>query len=274
MSANTPFARRLRVQRLFRYDEQRLLIVPLDHSVTNGPITGGNRLNLLVGQLATNNVDAVVVHKGALRYLDADWFSRTSLIVHLSASTMHAYDPDAKYLVASVEEALRLGADAVSVHVNLGSKEEQRQIADLALVSEACDRWNLPLLAMVYPRGPKVADPRDPELIAHAVSLASDLGADLVKTEYSGSVESMLQITRSSPIPVVPVGGPRNDDADALLRYVDDVMASGAAGLAMGRNIFQAPDPGSMAEAVAKRVHQGFSLAPDTVEGPSRALSD
>ncbi|MEU3309335.1 2-amino-3,7-dideoxy-D-threo-hept-6-ulosonate synthase [Nocardiopsis sp. NPDC006832] len=274
MPDNTPFARRLRLQRIFRHDEQRLLVVPLDHSVTNGPVTGGNRLNLLVGQLATNQVDAVVVHKGALRHLDSDWFTRTSLIVHLSASTMHADDPDAKYLVAGVEEAVRLGADAVSVHVNLGSREERRQIADLALVSESCDRWNLPLLAMVYPRGPKVADPQDPVLISHAVSLASDLGADLVKTEYSGSVESMREIVASASIPVVPVGGPKHEDVEEVLRYVDDVMACGAAGIAMGRNIFQAPDPGSMAEAVARRVHNRFDLAQGSMEGPSRALTD
>ncbi|MCY9786947.1 2-amino-3,7-dideoxy-D-threo-hept-6-ulosonate synthase [Nocardiopsis sp. EMB25] len=263
MFSNSSFGRRLRTQRLFRHDEQRLLVVPLDHSVTNGPITGGNKLNILVGQLATNNVDAVVVHKGSLRHIDPEWFTRTSLVVHLSASTMHAVDPDGKYLVSSVEEALRQGADAVSVHVNLGSLEEHRQIADMAAVADACDRWNVPLLAMVYPRGPKVADPQNTEMVAHAVSLAADLGADLVKTEYVGSVPDMLELTSNAPIPVIVVGGPRSRDDGRVLRYVEDVMAGGAAGVAMGRNIFQAPNPGEMAAAVAERVHRGFGPAPE-----------
>src|SRR5690606_27266372 len=148
------FARRVRMNRLYRTAAQRLMIVPMDHSVTDGPIVS-NDLNRLVGQLARNGVDAVVLHKGSVRYIDPDNFTRTSLILHLSASTRHAPDPDAKYLVSSVEEALRYGADAVSVHVNLGSAEERRQIADMAAVADACDRWNMPLLAMVYPRGPR-----------------------------------------------------------------------------------------------------------------------
>src|SRR5262249_17628558 len=159
MSVNAPFARRLRLRRLYRHADQRLLVVPLDHSVTDGPVTGGRRVNRLIGRLAGNSVDAVVLHKGSLRYIDHRRFADTSLIVHLSATTPPAPDPDAKYLGATGEEALRLGADAVSVHVNLGSREEARQVADLAAVADACDRWSLPLLAMMYPRGPRIENP-------------------------------------------------------------------------------------------------------------------
>ncbi|CAM5679848.1 fructose-bisphosphate aldolase [Streptomyces avidinii] len=257
MLANTPFARSLRLQRLHHHDPARLLVVPLDHSVTDGPVTGGNRLNSLVGELAAHHVDAVVLHKGALRYVDPEWFTRTSLIVHLSASTVHAADPNDKYLVASVEESLRLGADAVSVHVNLGSLEERGQIADMAAVAEACDRWNVPLMAMMYPRGPKIDNPRDPALIAHAVQLAADLGADLVKTLYAESPDEMADITAASPVPVIVVGGPRNDDEAAVLAYVDEALRAGAAGVAMGRNVFQAPDPGAMADKLSDLIHHG-----------------
>ncbi|WP_137994285.1 2-amino-3,7-dideoxy-D-threo-hept-6-ulosonate synthase [Streptomyces vilmorinianum] len=255
MLANTSFARRLRLQRLHRHDPERLLVVPLDHSITDGPLTGGNRLNALVGELASHHVDAVVLHKGAVRYVDPEWFTRTSLIVHLSASTVHAPDPNAKYLVASVEESLRLGADAVSVHVNLGSLEEAAQIADMATVAEACDRWNVPLMAMMYPRGPKIDNPRDPALIAHAVQLAADLGADVVKTLYTGSVDEMAAITAAAPVPVVVVGGPRNDDEASVLAYVDEALRGGAAGVAMGRNVFQAQDPGAMADKLSDLIH-------------------
>lgn len=255
MVYNSSFARRLRLQRLYRHAQQRLFIVPLDHSVTDGPVTGGRAVDPLIGRLAANSVDAVVLHKGSLRYVDPDWFTRISLIVHLSASTVHAPDPNAKYLVASVEESLRLGADAVSVHVNLGSDEERRQIADMAAVSDACDRWNVPLMAMVYPRGPKITRPNDPGLIAHAVTLAADLGADLVKTPYAGSVAEMADITREAPVPVVVVGGPRNEDEGQVLGYVEDALRGGAAGVAMGRNVFQSPDPGVLAAKVAEIVH-------------------
>ncbi|MGH3801318.1 MAG: 2-amino-4,5-dihydroxy-6-one-heptanoic acid-7-phosphate synthase, partial [Pseudonocardiaceae bacterium] len=169
-------------------------------------------------------------------------------------------DPNAKYLIADVEETLRLGADAVSVHVNLGAEDEGQQIADLASVAEACDRWNMPLLAMMYPRGPKINNPRDPDLVAHAVTLAADLGADIVKTMYTGSVQTMSEIARNSPVPLIVVGGPRNEDMGEVLTYVDQTLRAGAAGVAMGRNIFQAANPAAAARAVADLVHDTVGL--------------
>lgn len=255
MISTGAFGRQLRLRRLYKNDSERLLIVPLDHSVSQGPITTSQGLDALVGQLAANRVDAVVLHKGSLRHIDPARFTRTALIVHLSASTVHAPDPDAKYLVAGVEESLRLGADAVSVHVNLGSDGEQAQIADLAKVADACDRWNVPLLAMMYPRGPRISDPRDPALIAHAVSLAADLGADLVKTPYAGSIAQMKEITAGAPIPVITVGGPHNNDEGQVLSHLAEALSSGIAGVAMGRNVFMAPDPGAMAAKLADLIH-------------------
>ncbi|MVO88515.1 2-amino-4,5-dihydroxy-6-one-heptanoic acid-7-phosphate synthase [Streptomyces sp. p1417] len=270
---NVPFGRGLRLRRLYGGDSGRLLIVPLDHSVTDGPLTAGRTLGDLVGSLAASRVDAVVLHKGSLRAVRPGLFRDTSLIVHLSASTVHAADPNAKYLVATVEEALRLGADAVSVHVNLGSLEERRQIADMAAVAEACDRWNLPLLAMMYPRGPKIDNPRDPELVAHAVTLAADLGADLVKTVYVGDESEMRDLTRAAPLPVVAVGGPRAGDDRQVVAYVEEVLRGGAAGVAMGRNIFQAPDPGALAARLAAVIHAEGSFVPAPIPAPEGVLS-
>lgn len=251
------FARAMRARRLFRHDDGRLAVVPLDHAISDGPIVpDGMTMDGLVGQLADAGVDAVVVHKGALRRIDPARFDRMSLIVHLSASTSRAGDPDAKYLVTGVEEALRLGADAVSVHVNLGSADERDQIGDLGRVAELCDRWNLPLLAMVYPRGPEISDPRDPEVVRHAAILAADLGADIVKTPYAGSVTAMAEVTDACPVPLIVAGGPRIDDEDELARFVGDAISGGAAGVAMGRNIFQHKDPLWAASRVSRLVHQ------------------
>jgi 2-amino-4,5-dihydroxy-6-oxo-7-(phosphonooxy)heptanoate synthase len=142
------------------------------------------------------------------------------------------------------------------VHVNLGSLDEARQISDLAAVSEACEQWNVPLLAMVYPRGPHIANPQDPDLVAHAVTLAADLGADIVKTVHVGSVAAMADITRACPIPVIVAGGPSLNNPVELRRYVLDALRGGARGVAMGRNIFQAADPGATARMIAELVHR------------------
>ena len=268
MTAQLHAARSLRLRRLHHHSTAGLLIAPVDHSLADGPIaTRGRSLDRLVGQLADGGADAVVLHKGSLRHIRTDRLAGLSLIVHLNASTGQAADPDAKYLVTAVDEALRLGADAVSVHVNLGSDSEARQISDLARVADACDRWNLPLLAMVYPRGPQIADPTDPALLAHAVTIAADLGCDLVKTIYPGSVARMLELTAICPIPVLVAGGPRRGAEAELLGFVADALAGGAGGVAMGRNLFQAADPRDLATKVARLVHQYPAGHFDDVKG-------
>ncbi|MEU6551615.1 2-amino-3,7-dideoxy-D-threo-hept-6-ulosonate synthase [Streptomyces sp. NPDC046915] len=203
-----------------------------------------------------HQVDAIVVHKGSVRHIRPERFADMSLIIHLNASTAQAPDPDAKYMVTEVEEALRLGADAVSVHINLGSDDERRQIADLGRVSDACDRWNLPLMAMMYPRGPRVADPHDPVLVAHAVTIAADLGADLIKTSFPGAMPDLLALTQACPVPILVAGGPPRTTEEGVLEYVGEVLAGGALGVAMGRNIFQSADPQRMAGRVARLVHR------------------
>jgi 2-amino-4,5-dihydroxy-6-oxo-7-(phosphooxy)heptanoate synthase len=269
------FSRAMRLHRLFRHGA-KLVVVPLDHSVTDGPIVRrGTTIDQLVADLAASDVDAIVLHKGSLRHVRPTRFGGMSLIIHLSASSCRAPDPDAKCLVTSVEEALSLGADAVSVHVNLGSQDERRQLADLGAVAGACDRWNVPLLAMVYPRGPQIADPCDPRLVAHAAIMAADLGADIVKTVFPGSPTGMSDVTAACPVPVIVAGGARMASADQVLRFVTDALLGGAAGVAIGRNIFTAPDPRVMAGRVTRAVRQ-FGGAPpgELAEEAGRRYAD
>ena len=260
MTMNTTFARRLRLDRLGGAADGRLLVVPLDHSVSTGPHVRSGRLDRLVGQIAANGADAVVLHKGAVRHVSPRWFRSMSLVVHLSAGTVRSPHPDHRYLVAGVDEALRLGADAVSVHVNLGSASDHHQIADLAAVSASCERWNVPLLAMVYPRGPGIAA-SDPGVVAHAAILAADLGADLVKTVHPGSAEAMSEVTSQCPVPVLVAGGPVGDVERAIGR-IGDALSGGAAGAAVGRLVINATDPAAMTRRLATVVHECEGVRP------------
>jgi 2-amino-4,5-dihydroxy-6-oxo-7-(phosphooxy)heptanoate synthase len=246
-------ARSLRLRRLCR--DTGLLAVALDHSTTDGSIVRTHALDALVGDLAGNGADAVILHQGALRHLDPRWFVDVSLVVHLSASTVLAPDPDDKVLVGSVESAIRLGADAVSVQVNLGSTTEPAQLRAVGTVARECDRWHLPLMVMAYARGPKVANPRDPEVVAHAVAIAVDLGADLVKVVCPAPVAELEPITRRCPVAVLVAGGPLRATANEVLADVDEAMRFGAAGVAIGRNIFEAAQPGAMTRKIADVVH-------------------
>jgi 2-amino-4,5-dihydroxy-6-oxo-7-(phosphooxy)heptanoate synthase len=247
------FGRTLRTHRLFHHSG-RLLVVPMDHGVTDGPVVGDGDLDRLVGEVTAGGADAVVLHKGAVRRVHPRRFDRLSLVVHLSAGTAHGPDPDDRCLVGTVAEAVRLGADAVSVHVNVGSRQQLRQLADLGTVAGDCGRWSVPLLAMMYPRGPEVADSADPALVAHAATIAAELGADLVKVPYPGSPSGIRAVVRSCPIPVLVAGGPQRGPDD-LHQNVRDALRAGATGVAAGRNIIRSAAPGEATRALAALVH-------------------
>ncbi|MFD8493031.1 2-amino-3,7-dideoxy-D-threo-hept-6-ulosonate synthase [Amycolatopsis sp. NPDC059657] len=242
-----------RLRRLSVAGDGKYLFVPLDHSVSDGPVVRRGGWDDLIRAVVAGGADAVIVHKGRARTIAPELLGRCSLIVHLSAGTIHAGDTDAKVLVGEVEEAVRLGADAVSVHVNIGSDTESKQLADLGAVANACDTWNMPLLAMIYPRGPRIKDPHDPKLLSHVVNIAVDLGADLVKTTSATPVDRMAEVVESCPIPILCAGGAA--DGSNVVAYGASLMLAGCAGLAIGRRIFTSPQPAPLVARLAAVVH-------------------
>ncbi|KFG01360.1 fructose-bisphosphate aldolase [Streptomyces scabiei] len=243
----------LRWRRLSLAGDDRHLLIPLDHSVSDGPVTPPGQWDELVRELVAGGADGIIVHKGRARTLAPDLLKSCALVVHLSASTACSADVDAKVLVGDVEEAVALGADAVSVHVNIGSDTEGRQLSDLGAVARSCDTWGMPLIAMVYPRGPRIENPHDPVLLAHVVNVAADLGADMVKTTVALPLDRMAEVVAHSPIPVLAAGGP--PDGSDLIAYGTAVMAAGCRGLAVGRRIFSSPSPAALVSRLAAVVH-------------------
>ncbi|GHH24953.1 2-amino-3,7-dideoxy-D-threo-hept-6-ulosonate synthase [Streptomyces rubradiris] len=244
----------LRLSRLVNPVSGRTFVVPLDHSVADGPVASAAAFRDIAFAVARNGGDALLVHKGRIRFLPSEVLRGTALVVHLNGITRHAPDADAKVRLAEVEEALELGADAVSIHINMGSGTEGKQLGDLARAAEGCSRWGLPLIAMVYPRGPRITDPTDPELVAHAANLAADLGADIAKVPYTGSPATMAEVVRSCPIGIITAGGAPVGDRQ-LARTVGEVVASGALGVAMGRNVWASPDVAATVRRIADALH-------------------
>jgi fructose-bisphosphate aldolase/2-amino-3,7-dideoxy-D-threo-hept-6-ulosonate synthase len=247
---STGKARRLR--KIFREDG-KTVIVPMDHGVSLGPIKGIVNMQIIVDRLLEGGVDAIVVHRGIASHIDV---GEAGLIVHLSASTKIGPSPLWKVRVCSVEEAIRLGADAISVHINVGAENEPEMLADLGEVADDCNLYGMPLLVMAYPRGPNIKSEHDPEHVAHAARLAAELGADVVKTNFTGSVETFKKVVQGSPVPVVIAGGPKAESVQAFLKMVSDAMEAGAKGVSIGRNVFQADNPTAMVKALNAIVHE------------------
>ena len=239
----------------------KTVIVPMDHGVTNGPIKGLVDMRAIVNKLLEGGADAMIIHKGIANAVDT---GKAGLIVHLSGSNQYSPDPNRKVRVCSVKEALRIGADAVSVHINVGANNESEMLQKLGAVADECDGFGMPLLAMMYPRGDKISSEHDPEAVALAARLGAELGADIIKTNYTGDIESFRRVTAGCPVPVIIAGGPKaKTDAD-VLKMVRDAMDAGGVGVSIGRNVFQNDNPTAMTRALSAIVHRGA--------GPDEAL--
>lgn len=252
--------KKIRLERIINRHTGRTVIAPMDHGVSNGPMKGIIDIDKTVESISQGGADAILMHKGIVEQGHRGYGKDIGLIVHLSASTSLAPNPNNKVIVTSVEKAMQLGADAVSVHVNLGSETESEMLQELGEISETCSYWGIPLLAMMYPRGQKVENEHDVELVKHAARVGSELGVDIVKTNYTGDPDSFKEVVEGALVPVVIAGGPKVDTDEELLQMVKDSIEVGGAGVAFGRNLFQAENPGKITKAISEVVHNDLEV--------------
>lgn len=252
--------KKIRLERIINRHTGRTVIAPMDHGVSNGPMKGIIDIDKTVESISQGGADAILMHKGIVEQGHRGYGKDIGLIVHLSASTSLAPNPNNKVIVTSVEKAIQLGADAVSVHVNLGSETESEMLQELGEISETCSYWGIPLLAMMYPRGQKVENEHDVELVKHAARVGSELGVDIVKTNYTGDPDSFKEVVEGALVPVVIAGGPKVDTYEELLQMVKDSIEVGGAGVAFGRNLFQAENPGKITKAISEVVHNDLEV--------------
>ncbi len=249
-----------RLRRICDANTSRFVIVPMDHGVSSGPIKGIIDIEDTIDKVIEGGGTGVVLHKGIMEIALQKYRGNIGFILHLSASTKLGPDPNAKVLVASVKEALQIGADAVSVHINVGAETEGEMLKDLGLVSKECREGHVPLLAMMYPRGPEIKDPFDVELVKHVARLGAELGADIIKTNYTGSIDTFKEVTRGCPVPVIIAGGPKVDSDREVLQMVFDAMQAGAKGVSIGRNVFQHENITGMTKAIAGIIQKDMEV--------------
>jgi len=238
----------------------KTVIIPMDHGISSGPITGLIDMKKTVAEVSDGGANAIVIHKGLVESGHRKRGRDLGLIIHLSASTSLSPDPNTKVLVCTVEEALRLGADAVSIHVNIGADDENEMLKDFGRVSKAAKEWGMPLLAMVYTRGQKIKNEYDSKVVKHAARVGAELGADIVKVPYTGSVESFGEVVAGCFVPVVIAGGPQMETDRDVLVMVQGAMEAGGSGVSIGRNAFQHKKPSLIVKAICKIVHEGASV--------------
>ncbi len=256
----TILGKKIRMERILNRNTGKTVIVPMDHGMTVGPIGGIIDMKEAIQKVSEGGANAIVEHKGLVEQGHRQRGNDIGLIIHLSASTSLSPYPNAKTLVCSVEEAIKLGADAVSIHVNLGNGDEKEMLHDFGKVSYDARTWGIPLLAMIYPRGEKIKDEYDVEVIKHAARVGDEMGADIVKVSYTGSADSFREVVRGCRIPVVIAGGAKMESDRDIFEMVKGAVDAGGAGVSIGRNVFQHRDPVRMVRAISAIVNAHASV--------------
>jgi fructose-bisphosphate aldolase/2-amino-3,7-dideoxy-D-threo-hept-6-ulosonate synthase len=259
VSTMSTIGKSIRLERILDRKTHRTVIVPMDHGISVGPIAGLIDMPTTVDKVAEGGANAVLGHMGLPLHGHRGYGRDVGLIIHLSASSSLGPDPNHKILVTRVEDAIRVGADAVSIHVNVGADDEAEMLHDLGRTARTCDMWGIPLIAMMYPRGPKVKSEHNVEYVKLAARIGSELGADIVKTNYTGTPDTFKEVVQGCNVPVVIAGGPKMDTEKELLQMVYDAIQVGGGGVAFGRNVFQAKNPTLLVKRLCTVVHKGYT---------------
>lgn len=256
----TFLGKQIRMERIINRNTGRTVIVPMDHGISTGPIDGLKDMKTAIHNVSIGGANAIVEHKGLVSAGHRRRGGDIGLIIHLSGSTSLSPFPNAKALICSVEEAIKLGADAVSIHINLGDESEKDMLKDFGKVSYEARTWGMPLLAMIYPRGEKIKDEYDVKVIKHAARVGNEMGADIVKVSYTGSVDTFREVVEGCSVPVVIAGGAKMGSDRSILEMVKGSIDAGGSGVSIGRNVFQHKDPAKMVKAISSIVNNGCGV--------------
>lgn len=247
----------LRLKRFVAAPDGKMVILPLDHGVSCGPVPGLERMAGAVKMGIKGGADGLVLHKGMLSCLEPVRDRLPGIFMHLSAGTRMGPHLHRKVPAGSVEEAVRRGADGVSVHVNFGSPHESEMLADLGAVGSACAEWQVPLLVMVYVCGAREGETAPDSAVAHAARVAAEMGADIIKIPAPSDCTVLEEIASSLPVPVVVAGGSKTPDEQIFLEKIERALRAGIRGVAIGRNVFQHERPQAFLNAICRMVHRG-----------------
>jgi len=244
-----------RLAQIINQKSNRQVCVAMDHSPAIGPCEGLIDPVATIAAVCEGKPDTIFTHFGnikkAMPVLAA---SRTPFLLSITTATTKSADPSRVYLVDSVEHALLIGACGVSMRIFVGAPYDYEMIQNLARVAEECEKLGMPLMAMMYPYGSD--NMLDPEHLKHAARIGAELGADIVKTYYTGDPQTFKQVTEACPAPIVMSGGPKADEPIDFLNMVKGALDGGAMGIAVGRNVWQSKQPVKMLEAINLVVHE------------------
>ncbi|MEV7780179.1 3-hydroxy-5-phosphonooxypentane-2,4-dione thiolase [Kitasatospora sp. NPDC088351] len=236
-----------RLSRIFRRDTGRTVMLAFDHGYFLGPMAGLERLDTNIAPLVPD-ADAIMMTRGALR-TSIPSHSEAGIVLRASGGPSVLRDLSDEHIALDMEDAVRLNAAAVATQVFIGAEHESRSVRNLAALVDAGQRHGIAVLGVTAVGKDMVRDARYFRL---ATRISAEMGAHVVKTYY---VEQGFEtVTAACPVPIIVAGGKKLPELDALTMAYRSVQ-EGAAGVDMGRNIFQSEHPAAMLAAVRAVVH-------------------
>ncbi len=238
----------------------RLLAITMDHPITRGNLPGLIDVRGSMKNVVDGGPDAITMQKGIAERVFPPYAGRCALIMKASAYQVQ-YHPTYDTPLADVEEAVRLGADAISVGCIVGGPDQAQQLTHLARIAKDAGSAGMPLVAHIYPKGAMVKDPYDAKNVAYAVRCGAEIGVDIIKTLWTGSGESFREVVAACPSMVALAGGEMGETLEDYLRMTREALDVGLGGVTYGRFVWSHAHPAAVIRALRALIHDNASVA-------------
>lgn len=269
MRMDNGLGKRIRLSRILNPSTGRGIIVAMDHGLFLGPIPGVKDIQKAVERVVEGQPDALQITPGVASVVGNFLKGKNApaFVLRVDATNIWRSHPEPKEgyhaTVASIEDAIRLGADAIVAFFFVGYETDAQEALNLERLADLASQsrfWQIPLIIepLAIEKGAHAV--RDPNRIKLAVRIASELGADALKVDYTGDPKSFAEIVESATAPILIRGGPKMDTDEAVLKMVKDAIDVGAKGLVFGRNIWQHEKPKAILEALKAIVHENATF--------------
>lgn len=254
----------VRMSRLVNTKSNKMMAITVDHATSRGiaPLTGLHHVQDTIDKIILGRPDAMTLTKGIAEH--CMWNHAGEVAMLMKISNYSPVAPTRDTVFGTVDEAIRMGADAVSMGCMTLGDFQGEQFEAIGRVSEECMRKGMPLIGHVYPKGESVK-PEDRtawENIAYCVRSACELGMDIIKTTYTGDPDSMAKVVATVPstFRIVIQGGDACKTLDDYLQMTREAMDCGVGGVTMGRFVWDYKDVTALVIALRYIIHEGYSV--------------
>jgi len=248
----------LRKQAIFDKQDGRSVIIALDHGSIAGPMQGIINPRTIVKACVDAKVDGILTTKGFVDTSLGEWDRSTSLLLRLTGGFTVLGGKYEEEMIVEPETAIAYGATCAAITVKFGHEREGDFIRQASLAIDRCHRLGLPVMVEAMAKGTlggKEFAPQNPEAVRMVARMGAEIGADLIKTYYTGSIESFARVVEGCPVPIVILGGAKTDSVQDVFQTIYDSLQAGGSGIAMGRNIWSFGKVEAMLEAINGLIH-------------------